>query len=246
MDLVQNIINQSQGRDRVLRATQYACALSVYALRNNHQRKELVIKLKSLEANMSAGRKLFRLGNALNAIEAARRSARLPDRALGLCLTLAHVGRALYLTCDNALWAAAVGLLPDLRRERWSVLAWRFYLASLAAALARDLYVLARLMARRARDGRFRRKMISHLNESPDVAEAVVPHLDAFVFLLLHSFKSEPAVLLDAVKNVCDLAIPLDKLGAWRCNAGAVAFCGLVSSLIGIVTMVQPKLRVKP
>uniref|UniRef100_A0A3B4WXA4 Uncharacterized protein n=1 Tax=Seriola lalandi dorsalis TaxID=1841481 RepID=A0A3B4WXA4_SERLL len=39
------------------RATQYACALSIYLLRDNSERKDLVAKLKSLEANMSAGRK---------------------------------------------------------------------------------------------------------------------------------------------------------------------------------------------
>ncbi len=39
------------------RATQYACALSVYLLRNHAERKDLVAKLKSLEAHMSAGRK---------------------------------------------------------------------------------------------------------------------------------------------------------------------------------------------
>lgn len=39
------------------RATQYACALSIYLLRNKSESKDLVGKLKSLEASMSAGRK---------------------------------------------------------------------------------------------------------------------------------------------------------------------------------------------
>lgn len=39
------------------RATQYACALSIYLLRNNPEKKDLVVKLKGLEASMSAGRK---------------------------------------------------------------------------------------------------------------------------------------------------------------------------------------------
>lgn len=39
------------------RATQYACALAKYLLRNEAKRKELVKKLQFLESNMSSGRK---------------------------------------------------------------------------------------------------------------------------------------------------------------------------------------------
>ncbi|XP_061533784.1 peroxisomal membrane protein 11A [Phycodurus eques] len=246
MELVQNVINQSQGRDRVFRATQYACALSVYALGNNSQRKELVSKLNRLEANMSAGRKLFRLGNAISAIEAAKRTMRLSDRVLCVCLTAANINRALFFICDNTLWAGSVGLLRLIDKERWSVNASRFYLLSLVMSLTRDVYVISQLIVQRARDKHFRKKMISHLNESPEVAEVIIPHWDAFVFLLLQSFKSHPPVVLDTIKNICDLSMPLDKLGIYPSNAGIVSFCGLVSSLIGIVTLIQPKLRIKP
>ncbi|XP_077567943.1 peroxisomal membrane protein 11A [Stigmatopora nigra] len=246
MEIFQNVINQSQGRDRIFRTTQYACALAVYGLRNNSRQKDLLIKLSRLEANMSSGRKLFRLGNALNAIEAAKRSVRLPDRALCLCLTAANVNRALYFICDNALWAGTVGLLPNLDKERWSVCASRCYLLSLVAGLIRDVYVISRLMAQRTRDERFMRKMNAHLQDNPEVAEVIIPHLDAFLFMLLHIFKSHPAVVIDTVKNICDLSIPLDKLRIYQSNAGVVAFCGLLSSLIGIITLVQPKLRMKP
>lgn len=88
--------------------------------------------------------------------------------------------------------------------------------------------------------------MDAHLGESREVAEAVVPQLDTLLFLLLQIFKSHPAVALDTLKNICDLFIPLDKLGIYQSNAGVVGFCGLISSLIGIVTLVQPNLKIKP
>ncbi|KAM9854535.1 peroxisomal membrane protein 11A [Aulostomus maculatus] len=246
MDTVGSLINQSQGRDRVFRATQYACALSRYLLRNNSGSKDLVTKLKSLEANMSAGRKLFRLGNTLNSIEAAKRTMQLSDRVLCLCLTAANINRALYFICDNVLWATNVGLVRDIDKERWSINASRCYLFSLVMNLSRDVYVISLLMIQRARDKRFRQNMDAHLNESPQVAEVVIPPLDAFLYLLMESLKSHPAVALDTVKNLCDLSIPLDRLGIYHCNAGVVGLCGLVSSLIGIVTLIQPKLKVKP
>ncbi|XP_068459479.1 peroxisomal membrane protein 11A [Clinocottus analis] len=246
MDAFVKFTSQSQGRDRIFRATQYACALSAYLLRNNSERKDLVKKLKSLETNMSAGRKLFRLGNAVNSIEASKRTMRLSDRVLCLCLTAANINRALYFICDNVLWARSVGLIRDVDKDRWSLNSSRCYFLSLVMTLTRDVYLVLKLMAQRARDKNFRQKMEEHLNESPEVAEAVVPQLDAFVFLLFESFKSQPAVALDMLKNTCDLFIPLDRLGIYQSNAGVVGFCGLLSSLIGIVTLMQPKLTLKP
>ncbi|XP_049429485.1 peroxisomal membrane protein 11A [Epinephelus fuscoguttatus] len=246
MDAVVNFTSQSQGRDRIFRATQYACALSRYLLRNHTERKDLVAKLKSLETNMSAGRKLFRLGNTINSIEAAKRTMRLSDRVLCLCLTAANVSRALYFICDNVLWARSVGLIRDIDKERWSVNSSRFYFLSLVMSLTRDVYMVLQLMAERARDKHFRQKMELHLNESPEVAEAVIPQLDALLFLLWESLKSHPAVALDTLKNICDLFIPLDRLGIYQSNAGVVGFCGLISSVIGIVTLTQPMLKLKP
>lgn len=113
-------------------------------------------------------------------------------------------------------------------------------------SLTRDVYVVSQLMVQKARDKHFRQKMDQHLSESAEIAESVIPQLDAFLFLLLESLKSHPAVALDTLKNICDLFIPLDRLGIYQSNAGVVGFCGLISSLIGILTLTQPKLRIKP
>lgn len=195
---------------------------------------------------MSAGRKLFRLGNTINSIEAAKRTMQLSDRVLCLCLTVANVNRALYFICDNVLWARNVGLIRNINKERWSLNSSRCYFFSLVMNLTRDAYVILQLMLQKARDNRFRQKMDQHLRENPEVADVVVPQLDAFLFLLLESLRSHPAVALDTLKNVCDLFIPLDKLGIYQTNTGVVGFCGLISSLVGIVTLAQPKLRIKP
>lgn len=170
----------------------------------------------------------------------------LSDRVLCLCLTAANINRAFYFICDNVLWARSVGLIRDIDKERWSLNSSRFYFLSLVMNLTRDVYVVFQLMVQRARDRHFRQKMDQHLRENPEVADVVIPQLDAFLFLLLDSLKSQPDVAFDTLKNICDLFIPLDKLGIYQTNAGVVGFCGLISSLIGIVTLAQPKLRIKP
>lgn len=170
----------------------------------------------------------------------------LSDRVLCLCLTTANITRALYFICDNVLWARSVGLIRNIDKDHWSLSASRAYFLSLVMNLTRDVYAVLQLMVQKARDKQCRQKMDLHLNDNPEVAGYVVPQLDAFLFLLLESFKSDPAVALDTLKNICDLFIPLDKLGIYQSNAGVVGFCGLISSLIGIVTLTQPKLKVKP
>lgn len=189
---------------------------------------------------------VFRLGNTVHSIEAAQRTMRLSDRVLCLCLTAANINRAFYFICDNVLWARGVGLFRDIDKDRWSLYSSYFNFLSLVMSLARDAYVIVQLMAQRARDKDFRQKMEKHLRENPEVADVVVPQLDAFLFLLLDSLRSHPDVAIDTLKNTCDLFIPLDKLGIYQTNAGVVGFCGLISSLIGILTLVQPKLKIKP
>ncbi|XP_072291606.1 peroxisomal membrane protein 11A [Eucyclogobius newberryi] len=246
MEYVVKLTNQSQGRDRVFRTTQYACALCSYLLRSSSNRKKLVAKLKSLERHMSTGRKLFRLGNTLHSIDAAKRTVRITDPVLCLSLTAANLSRACYFVCDNLLWLQNVGLVRGVDKERWGLHASRCYFFSLIMNLIRDSYVIGQLMVQRARDKEFQREMDARLSESAEVAEAVVPQLDALVFILLKIVKSNPAVALDALKNICDLFIPMDRLGIYQSNAGVVGFCGLMSSVIGIVTLVQPNLKIKP
>ncbi|XP_042559290.1 peroxisomal membrane protein 11A isoform X2 [Clupea harengus] len=204
------------------------------------------MKLQSLESNMSSGRKLFRLGNTINSIDAAKRTLVLSDPILRCCLTVANLSRALYFICDNVLWARNIGLVRDINKERWSLNATRYYFVSLVMNLTRDVYMMAQLMVQRSRDRCYQQKLHQHLNENPDVACVVVPQLDALVFLLIECLKSNPAVALDTVKNLCDLFSPLDRLGVYQTNAGVVGFCGLLSSLLGILSVLKPQLKIKP
>ncbi|KAK0153331.1 Peroxisomal membrane protein 11A [Merluccius polli] len=235
MDTFVKFSNQSQGRDRIFRATQYACALLKYLLRNNAEKKKLLTKLQML-----------RLGNTVSAIETAKRTIHLADPVLNLCLTMANINRALYFLCDNVLWARSLGLIRDIDTERWSRNASRFYFATLVLNLTRDVYEISQLVAQRARDKNTQERMRQHLNDNHQVAEVIVPQLDAFLFLLQESFRANPAVALDTLKNICDLFIPMNHLGIYKTNGGVVGFCGLMSSLLGIVTLLHPSLKIKP
>ncbi|AWP04979.1 putative peroxisomal membrane protein 11B [Scophthalmus maximus] len=172
---------QSQAKERLVRAAQYACTLLGYTLQKGGAAAELRRTVSQLEAHMSLTRKLLRLGNSVEALEAAKRAIHLSDSVLRLCLTVSHLNRAMYFACDNVLWAGKTGLISKLDQQKWSQ----------------------------------------------------------------RSF-SNPPLLLDLLKNSCDIFIPLDRLGIYPTGTGFVGACGLASSVLSILTMVHPWLKLKP
>ncbi|XP_069840667.1 peroxisomal membrane protein 11A [Dendropsophus ebraccatus] len=238
MDSFVKFTNQSQGRDRLFRATQYACMLLSYVLENKAGREKVVMKLRRVESNMSSGRKLFRLGNMVHAIEASKASIQLSDPILCYCLTAANLNRVLYFTCDTALWVRSVDLVSNIDKEKWRHRASQCYFYSLLFHLARDLYVIIKCMEK---EGKCEPKNGPSLNSGSSLPNS----LKSFLFVLCLSLKNHPPVLLDTIKNLCDFFSPLDRLGYYKTNPGFIGICGLVSSIVGIMTVANPQLKLK-
>ncbi|KAL4658677.1 peroxisomal membrane protein 11A-like [Arapaima gigas] len=245
MDSYMKLVNQSQGRDRVFRATQYACAFLRHLLRNNAARRELLKNLRNVEASMSSGRKLFRLGNTVNSISAAKQTMHLSDPILQMCLTSIHLIRAVYFICDNILWAQSVGVLHSIDKERWSRTASRCYLVSLVLSLVQDMYAISQITSWAGQKMEHQRKPLPPKGKA---GEAVCCPLSRNVLPshLHEGLKSNIPIILDVLKNICDLFIPLDRLGIYKINPGMLGLCGVLSSFMGIFTLLQPKLKMKP
>ncbi|KAI6073012.1 Peroxisomal membrane protein 11B [Aix galericulata] len=318
------------------RAAQYGCALAGAALRRNGASAEALARVRQLEAHLSLGRKLLRLGGSAEALEAAKRAIHLSDAVLRFCLTLGHLNRALYLACDNVLWAGKAGLAPAVDQEKWSQRSFRisphflppyedfsqfnlspqgflpisplpvgipshfpppcpsltagsrtwaapapsqpprralrrlspplhdpsaegsalsappsprrYYLFALIVNLSRDAYELRVLMEREA--GGKRLKGAEGRQQQRHRAEAGLQQLglrlQLELRLLLRVLRANPPLLLDLLKNACDLFIPLDKLGLYRSSPAFVGLCGLASSVLSILTILHPWLKLKP
>nr|DBA31992.1 TPA: hypothetical protein GDO54_007744 [Pyxicephalus adspersus] len=246
MDGFVKFTNQSQGRDRLFRATQYACMLLSYMLENKAGREKVVLKLRRVESNMSSGRKLFRLGNFIHAIEASKAALQLTDPALCYCLTAANLNRVLYFTCDSVLWAISVGLVSNIDKAKWRLRATRCYFYSLLFHLAIDVYIIRQCIEKETK-GKRRNGKVAGCEKGPDLnhSKSIVKVLKNFFFTLYLSLRHNPPVLLDTIKNICDLLSPLDRLGVYQTNQGIIGVSGLVSSIIGIVTVAQPVLKLK-
>ncbi|XP_077600224.1 peroxisomal membrane protein 11B isoform X1 [Stigmatopora nigra] len=260
MDYWVRFNSQSQAKERIIRAAQYTCTLLGYTLHKGGARAELLKTVSQLEAHMSLTRKLLRLGNSVEALEAAKRAIHLSDSILRLCLTISHLNRAMYFACDNVLWAGKTGLLSKLDQHKWSQRSFKYYLFALILNLTRDVYELLLLMEREARHRAAKSPpsrdsgptlMAPGLSSSTSpAASAVLPYLLAWLHGRLHLLftvlHNNPPLLLDLLKNTCDIFIPLDRLAIYNTWTGFVGACGLASSLLSILTIVHPWLKLKP
>ncbi|XP_070777828.1 peroxisomal membrane protein 11B [Enoplosus armatus] len=252
--------SQSQAKERVIRAAQYACTLLGYTLQKGGAAAELHKTVRQLEAHMSLTRKLLRLGNSVEALEAAKRAIHLSDSVLRLCLTISHLNRAMYFACDNVLWAGKTGLISNLDQHKWSERSFRYYLFALILNLTRDVYELRLLIECEERYRAAKSSPSPHPSPAPPAdqlsspaapaAGAILPATAAWLRgrlrLLAAVLYSNPPLLLDLLKNSCDIFIPLDRLGIYPTGPGFVGACGLASSVLSILTMVHPWLKLKP
>ncbi|GAB5572164.1 peroxisomal membrane protein 11A isoform X1 [Prionailurus iriomotensis] len=204
MDAFTRFTNQTQGRDRLFRATQYTCMLLRYLLEPKAGKENVVMKLKKLESSVSTGRKWFRLGNVVHAIQATQQSIHATALVPRLCLTLANLNRVVYFICDTILW-----------------------------------------MEQATRDGAEREKSPPQDPPGYSVADEETEWLQSFLLLLFRSLRKHPPLLLDTVKNLCDILNPLDQLGIYKSNPGIIGLGGLVSSLAGIIIVAYPHMKLK-
>ncbi|KAM8783142.1 peroxisomal membrane protein 11A [Rhynchonycteris naso] len=237
--------NQTQGRERLFRATQYTCMLLRYLLEPKADKEKVVMKLKKLESSVSTGRKWFRLGNVVHAVQATEQSIHTTDLVPRLCLTLANLNRVVYFICDTVLWVRSVGLTSGINKEKWRTWAARHYYYFLLLSLVRDLYELSLQMEQVAEDRANREQLPSQDPLGYSVADEETEWLQSFLLLLFRSLRKHPPLLLDTVKNLCDILNPLDQLGIYKSNAGIIGLGGLVSSLVGIVTVAWPHMKLK-
>ncbi|XP_058521577.1 peroxisomal membrane protein 11A isoform X2 [Ochotona princeps] len=203
------------------------------------------MKLKKLESSVSAGRKWFRLGNVVHAMQATKQSIHATDPVPRLCLTLANLNRVIYFICDTMLWVKSVGLATGISKEAWRRRAARHYYYFLLLSLARDVYEISLQMGRVAHDRAKKEKGSSQGPCGYNVADEETEWLQSFLLLLFRSLKRHPPLLLDTVKNLCDILIPLSQLGIYKSNRGLIGLGGLVSSVTGIITVAYPQMRLR-
>ncbi|XP_032305042.1 peroxisomal membrane protein 11B [Coturnix japonica] len=138
----------------------------------------------------------------------------------------------------------------------------RYFLFSILLNLSRDAYEIRQLMEREATGRRSSKGTGTGTGTGTRTGPGCVSEqrshaglqrlqelrlrLQVELRLLLRVLRGNPPLLLDLLKNLCDLCIPLERLRLRRCGAAVLGLCGVTASLLSIVTILQPWLRLKP
>lgn len=66
---------------------------------------------------------------------------------------------------------------------------------------------------------------------------------DVFTGEVLHFVRSHKDLLIDTVKNSCDLMLPLTNLGFVRLSPGTIGVIGMVSSMLSLYTLMDQRAK---
>lgn len=149
-----------------------------------------------------------------------------PDLVIRITLTLSKIANALFLLADHIIWIGRAGILK-VNLDKWNSVANKYWLLTIIMNLTRDIYEIVQLMEQQNL-GRLTRTNLFSRNFRYD-------RYRAMFYLSTHK-----DVLLDTIKNGCDLFIPLTALGYTKLSPGMVGILGLISSAVGIYCLIDP------
>lgn len=142
-----------------------------------------------------------------------------PDPMVRITLIVAKIANALYLLADHFIWVGRVGIVRvDL--EKWNKVANKYWLLTIIMSLTRDVYEIIKIMEHK------RNVFDQH-------------HV-------LSQIKNHREIIMDTIKNGCDLFIPLTALGVTKCTPGTIGLLGTISSSIGLYTIIDPLYKLSP
>lgn len=184
---------------------------------------------------------MLRFGKCLDLFYASLKTIHNPNITLRITLTVGKLSQALFLYADHIIWMARSGLFKDIDLAKWNEKANRFWLLSITMNLCRDAYELYRIVeASQVGINDFNRSMVSacSIRTTHDLLKVSLR-----TYAALHAHK---AVVVDTLKNVCDVFIPLTGLGYTKLSPRTIGLLGVISSVAGIIAIVQPAAKLVP
>lgn len=157
-----------------------------------------------------------------------------------ITLTCSKLSQALFLFGDHFIWLSRTGLFKKIDAKKWGNLSNRYWLLSIIMNLARDVYEIMKLIDLHRSANR-----IGLLNNKfPKITSTRdLEKLALYSFSLLRGHKD---VVVDTVKNVCDVFIPMTYLGYVKLSPMTIGVLGTMSSIAGILALIQPDAKLVP
>ncbi|ETN67349.1 hypothetical protein AND_000850 [Anopheles darlingi] len=223
MDLVIKLNSQTVGKDKIARLVQYSCR-ALWAskeARLSSTSKETIQTLKQIESILSSFRKLLRFGKGFEVLYSAAVSVDLKRLSNQLFIVLGKVSSGLFLLADHVVWLSRSGISKNVNTAQWLARSNRFWLISIVMNLCRDLQELSHLF-------------IYFVSKS---------NLLDLLQTLSVVLKEHKSLVVDTVKNVCDVFIPLNGLGYVKMSNQTIGILGAISSVMGLLPLIYPRLK---
>ncbi|XP_015917525.2 peroxisomal membrane protein 11B [Parasteatoda tepidariorum] len=237
MDSVIKFNNKSGARDKLFRLAQYSCKLIWSTLENKKLNKELIKKLKDLETVLSTGRKLYRFGRGFETLYSCLGCMHLDDPVLHFTITFSKINTAMYLFVDHFIWLNRVGLI-NIDKDKWSKLYYKFWLNFVVMNLARDIYEIKKILERQSFSKLSHEFQGNRIQKGNTVSSSLQV---LFSFLELHK-----DVIVDTVKNGCDLFLPLAQMGHVSISSRTMGILGMISSVAGMLPLIDSTYKLSP
>ncbi|XP_075216009.1 peroxisomal biogenesis factor 11ab isoform X2 [Lycorma delicatula] len=207
--------------------------------------KKSVEKLKQIEYTFSTFRKILRLGRCIDVLYSSLTTINYTEPMVRLTSTLSKITNGLYLLCDHVLWAARAGL-ADINTAEWGTTANRYWLFSIYCNLIRDVYEIFRIISLYNNKVNKSKSIKTVCGYSQNTSRITYNNYQSGNKMLLNILSEHKDVVLDTVKNSCDVFIPLTSLGFVKLSPGTIGMLGTISSIISIIVLIDPLSKLTP
>lgn len=163
---------------------------------------------------------MLRFGKSLDVLYGTIPLLRHEDYKIKVTLTLSKIANSLFLLADHVLWLGRADLC-NVDTLKWSNISNKYWLYSIIMNLIRDL------------------QEIKEILKTVDLKDVNAKTIKSLMF-------NNKNVTVDTVKNLCDFFIPLSALGYVELKPSTVGWLGVLSSLAGLLVLIDPLLKLTP
>jgi peroxin-11B len=160
----------------------------------------------------------MRLGRFVDYIKSVLESFHIRNKRIGTLFGLIAVCQGLFMLFDNLLLLNRFKIIHLTNPERLQQYLNQVWLLWLSLALTRDYYEIQASFA-----------IGQHHHYQQNQERSLIRRANVF-------WANKPLVI-DTVKNLCDLYIPLSNLNIVRANTGLQGLAGTISSVLGLLQL---------
>ncbi|XP_055687019.1 peroxisomal membrane protein 11B [Lutzomyia longipalpis] len=231
METIIRLNSQTAGRDKTARLIQYLCKAIWDTLEANDINSNLIDQLRTFELSLSTFRKTLRLGKCVDVFYSSLASLHYEDAVVRATVTLSKLASSMFLFCDHVIWFARTGFIKRIDVDKWNKLSNKYWLFSIVMNLLRDFYEIRRLL---------QQQPMKKLSCGSPRDFLSMP-MEALKCICAHK-----PIMLDTIRNLCDLLIPLNGLGFARLNPRTIGLLGFISSVVGLMALIEPTAKLSP